>query len=197
MATTWDLYDSFNTPEALLGAKRSSYSSKGSLLVRDRDPRIQGKYHGQKPDCIPSLQYVLTGQLTFFSTEHKMCFTRGFSFYLRSVLDSEWKIKFCVCFFLDACLEFAVVWDRAWYQPALNSQGSSHSDRGLGLKAFTTASSLVFRIFSSACYCLLLIVWMLGLGASEFACIVRTFSLPFFVFCFCFIFMFFFCLLGS
>ncbi|XP_031233848.1 WD repeat-containing protein 78 isoform X2 [Mastomys coucha] len=41
VATTWDLYDSFNTPEALLGAKRSSYSSKGSLLARDRDPRIQ------------------------------------------------------------------------------------------------------------------------------------------------------------
>uniref|UniRef100_A0A8I6ACQ7 Dynein axonemal intermediate chain 4 n=1 Tax=Rattus norvegicus TaxID=10116 RepID=A0A8I6ACQ7_RAT len=42
MATTWDLYDSFNIPEASLAAKRSAYLSKASLLVRDRDPKIQG-----------------------------------------------------------------------------------------------------------------------------------------------------------
>ncbi|XP_076790682.1 dynein axonemal intermediate chain 4 isoform X1 [Arvicanthis niloticus] len=42
VATSWDLYDSFNIPEVLLGAKRSAYSSKASLPARDRDPKIQG-----------------------------------------------------------------------------------------------------------------------------------------------------------
>ncbi|XP_030109422.1 dynein axonemal intermediate chain 4 isoform X5 [Mus musculus] len=41
VATTWDLYDSYNIPETLLAAKRSGYSSKGSLPAKDRDPKIQ------------------------------------------------------------------------------------------------------------------------------------------------------------
>lgn len=41
MATAWDLYDSFNTPEALLSAKPSAAVSKGSLLAKDRDENLQ------------------------------------------------------------------------------------------------------------------------------------------------------------
>ncbi|XP_029331556.1 WD repeat-containing protein 78 isoform X3 [Mus caroli] len=41
VATTWDLYDSYNIPETLLTAKRSGYSSKASLPAKDRDPKIQ------------------------------------------------------------------------------------------------------------------------------------------------------------
>nr|XP_048309166.1 dynein axonemal intermediate chain 4 isoform X4 [Myodes glareolus] len=41
MATAWDLYDSFNTPEALISAKPSAAVSKGSLLAKDRDENLQ------------------------------------------------------------------------------------------------------------------------------------------------------------
>ncbi|XP_076790685.1 dynein axonemal intermediate chain 4 isoform X5 [Arvicanthis niloticus] len=47
VATSWDLYDSFNIPEVLLGAKRSAYSSKASLPARDRDPKIQEREPGE------------------------------------------------------------------------------------------------------------------------------------------------------
>lgn len=47
MATTWDLYDSFNAPEALLSAKPSAALSKGSLLAKDQDENLQGKYTGR------------------------------------------------------------------------------------------------------------------------------------------------------
>lgn len=111
MATTWDLYDSFNIPEASLAAKRSAYLSKASLLVRDRDPKIQGKYHGQKPDRIHFLLCRRPPRPSHtFSTEHKKCSTQGLSFYVHSALHSEWEIKSSVCFFfLDACLEFVVL----------------------------------------------------------------------------------------
>ncbi|ERE85680.1 WD repeat-containing protein 78 [Cricetulus griseus] len=42
MATAWDLFDSFNTPEALLSAKQSLVGSKGNLLAKDRDLKLQG-----------------------------------------------------------------------------------------------------------------------------------------------------------
>ncbi|XP_027258112.1 WD repeat-containing protein 78 isoform X5 [Cricetulus griseus] len=41
MATAWDLFDSFNTPEALLSAKQSLVGSKGNLLAKDRDLKLQ------------------------------------------------------------------------------------------------------------------------------------------------------------
>ncbi|XP_038191386.1 dynein intermediate chain 4, axonemal isoform X2 [Arvicola amphibius] len=42
MATVWDLYDSFNAPEALLSAKPSSVAgSKGNLLAKDQDNNLQ------------------------------------------------------------------------------------------------------------------------------------------------------------
>ncbi|CAO2588279.1 Dynein axonemal intermediate chain 4, partial [Lemmus lemmus] len=41
MATTWDLYDSFNAPEALLSAKSSAAGSKGNLLAKDQDENLQ------------------------------------------------------------------------------------------------------------------------------------------------------------
>lgn len=101
MATTWDLYDSFNVPEASLAAKRSAYLSKASLLIRDRDPKIQGKYHGQKPDRIHSLLCRRPPRPSHtFSTEHKKCLTQGLSSYVHSALHSEWEIKSSVCFFL-------------------------------------------------------------------------------------------------
>ncbi|MEJ1282701.1 WD repeat domain 78 [Cricetulus griseus] len=50
MATAWDLFDSFNTPEALLSAKQSLVGSKGNLLAKDRDLKLQGKYHGQNSE---------------------------------------------------------------------------------------------------------------------------------------------------
>ncbi|XP_075801471.1 dynein axonemal intermediate chain 4 isoform X2 [Microtus pennsylvanicus] len=41
MATSWDLYDSFNAPEALLSAKSSSVAgSKGNLLAKDQDENL-------------------------------------------------------------------------------------------------------------------------------------------------------------
>ncbi|XP_041508840.1 dynein intermediate chain 4, axonemal isoform X1 [Microtus oregoni] len=41
MATAWDLYDSFNAPEALLSAKPSSVAgSKGNLLAKDQDENL-------------------------------------------------------------------------------------------------------------------------------------------------------------
>ncbi|CAH6790582.1 Wdr78 [Phodopus roborovskii] len=42
MATSWDLYDSFNSPEALLSAKQSLAGSKGNLLAKDQDPKLDG-----------------------------------------------------------------------------------------------------------------------------------------------------------
>ncbi|KAH0520190.1 WD repeat-containing protein 78 [Microtus ochrogaster] len=48
MATAWDLYDSFNAPEALLSAKPSSVAgSKGNLLAKDQDENLDGKYMGR------------------------------------------------------------------------------------------------------------------------------------------------------
>ncbi|XP_040612998.1 dynein intermediate chain 4, axonemal isoform X2 [Mesocricetus auratus] len=41
MATAWDLYDSFNIPEALLSAKQSLVASRGNLLANDQDPNQQ------------------------------------------------------------------------------------------------------------------------------------------------------------
>ncbi|XP_049992018.1 dynein axonemal intermediate chain 4 isoform X4 [Alexandromys fortis] len=41
MATAWDLYDSFNVPEALLSAKPSSVAgSKGNLLAKDQNENL-------------------------------------------------------------------------------------------------------------------------------------------------------------
>ncbi|KAL1776590.1 WD repeat-containing protein 78 [Sigmodon hispidus] len=42
MATAWDLYDSFNTPEALLSLKQSLIGNKRNLLTKDQDQNLQG-----------------------------------------------------------------------------------------------------------------------------------------------------------
>ncbi|XP_063143762.1 dynein axonemal intermediate chain 4 isoform X4 [Rattus norvegicus] len=50
MATTWDLYDSFNIPEASLAAKRSAYLNSESSSLMDIESVILAKSHEDEED---------------------------------------------------------------------------------------------------------------------------------------------------
>lgn len=127
MATAWDLYDSFNAPEALLSAKPSSVAgSKGNLLAKDQDENLDGKYKGRGEvlpsvagfaGCLYAALYLLLLQVPSFPV-HRTWKVQLFSGILQ-VLSVSWipsmKLRFCFfhfVFVLDAWQEFVAVSDR-------------------------------------------------------------------------------------